>query len=97
MLGGRVAYYHHDVGLRHWACHQRPGWQRTARLIAGRQIGLLAVVSLNELVPAADIVAPGVPSTTADGAWRWLEDEQGVRLACVDDLFRTAGVAADAR
>lgn len=94
-LGGQVDYYHHDVGLRDWACHQRPGWQRIVPLIAGRHIGLLAVVSPDELLPAADAVFPGAPWTTADGARRWLAD-QDVRLACVDDVLRTAGTA-DAR
>ncbi|MEU5436466.1 hypothetical protein AB0G73_24230 [Streptomyces sp. NPDC020719] len=92
VLGGQMDYYHHDVGLRDWACHQRPGWQRIAHLVAGRHIGLLAVVSPDELLPAADAVFPGAPWTTADGVRRWLAD-QGVRLACVDEVLGTAGTA----
>lgn len=89
VLGGRVEFYHHDIGSRSLACCYRTGWQRIERLILGRQIGLLAVVTLDELVHPQDELVPEALWTTRDGVRTWLY-HQGVRLACIDELARAA-------
>ncbi|MFF4189092.1 hypothetical protein ACFYZ9_38475 [Streptomyces sp. NPDC001691] len=93
LLGGRVDYYHHDTGLRDWACRERPGWLRVERLVSARRIEALVLVSFDELIPTSGLSLPHDARKAAQEEFRQRCLSRGIRLACIDDLVRAAGAA----
>ncbi|MFC0844664.1 hypothetical protein ACFH04_13240 [Streptomyces noboritoensis] len=87
--GGSVCWYHHDYALADLQLERRPGWQRVARLIQQRHIGLLAVPCADELIPVDSPVAAH-PSYARQVCEEWAVRHR-LRLVCLTDSGPLAG------
>ncbi|MBD0742968.1 hypothetical protein [Streptomyces sp. CBMA152] len=87
--GGSVCWYHQDHRLAEWPLADRPGWQRVGRLIQQRHIGLLAVASMEELIPPYSLLTAH-PQHARHAFEQWALAHQ-LRLVCLNDIAAPAG------
>ncbi|MFI6686630.1 hypothetical protein [Streptomyces sp. NPDC050485] len=86
---GSVHWRRCDRGLFDWPLAERPEWRHIQRLIQQRWVALLAVASVDELVPRC---CTGHPQWGSDGITEWLAS-WGIRLVCLADAEPAEGDA----